>query len=363
MEPALVESAPASAPPPSTYADTAFAPDGNVIAPPSSPPVVDAPRGSEITPKDGEVPFDLDHPPDAQPDLREAFPDQPQPEQREQPQPQPQEALPQEPAIPLPAEFAGEEEVWARLPRETQTSITGIVEHVKSRLAPQIEQATQMSAAHHEALWGSVAVHSKKAAALIQLAQTNPQQLEAFAQSPDGQRFIAELGQERDAIRNHGKQIVEQFNEAKRVESEQLQSHFDNVWGPSQDDAFWDRMGTIVPPDQQDALQDQAVETLRDAGFSEDEIHEGYERSGMMRDARSQVIIAKAALYDQMQARLAAAKTKAAEQARERSRAISKPLMPGVGGGPVAPSATLARAAAEGDMQGYINLRNRGAIR
>jgi hypothetical protein len=186
--------------------------------------------------------------------------------------------------------------------------------------------------------------------------------------SPDGERWAqqyrgerAAVAQEAEAIRNHGVQVLQQMQEAKRVESEQLQSHFDNVWAPSQDDAFWDRMEAVIPADQQDALQDQAVETLLDAGFSEDEIREGYERSGMMRDARSQIVIAKAALWDQQQARQAAAKEAAQRRDRERSRATPRPLMPGVGGGATPPSATLARAAAEGDMGTYIALRNRGA--
>jgi hypothetical protein len=164
---------PSPAPPP-VVAESTPAPDvGNVVQE-APAKVVDAPRAPPITPTDSEVPIDLDHPPDRQPDLREVFPEQPQPEQREAQPQQPQEPQPQLEPLALPPEFAGEEEVWATLPRETQTAINGIVEHVKTKLQPQIEAATVASNAHHEGFWGTVAIHSQKARALVELARTNP---------------------------------------------------------------------------------------------------------------------------------------------------------------------------------------------
>jgi hypothetical protein len=370
-----IDTSPSSAPPPSTYADTAStpAPDvGNVIQAPPDAPVVDAPR-SPITPKDAEVPVDLDHPADAQPDLREVFPQQPAPEQREQPQPQqPQEPQPQLEPLALPPEFAGEEEVWASLPRETQTAINGIVEHVKTKLQPQIEAATAASNAHHEALWGAIGVHSKRAAALVEMARTNPQGLEQLARSPDGQRLIAELGQERAAIQHHGRQIVEQMQEAHRVQSEQQQQHFDTEIAPAEDEKFWNAAKPIIsadpllrnmPEDQlKDTLQDGVLGMLESHGYTEAELAQEWNRPGSAtRDARAQAVLLKAFLWDQQQAQRAAAIELGKRRERERSRATPPPLRPGVGGGATPPSATLARAAAEGDMGTYIALRARGA--
>jgi hypothetical protein len=359
MEPAI-DTAPSSAPPPS-----APAPDvGNVVAPPSGPPIVDAPPSPKIEPRDSEVPVDLDHPLDAQPDLRESFPDQPQPEQREAPQPQEPQPQPELPApIALPDVFdQAEADAWTQLPRQTQEILAQTIEFTKQKLAPQIEQATQMSAAHHEALWASISIHSQKAAALVQLAKTNPQQLEAFAQSPDGQRYIAEVGAERAAIQNHGRQIISQMQEARRVESEQRQQQFER-YGEEQDARF--REGHDISEED----QDEAVDYLRDVGVPEDVVEELWtgrsklSGSQVVRSAEFQQVLHDALQWRRAQARQAAAKERAQQQARERSRAISPPLRPGVGGGSVAPPSTLAAAASSGNMPLYYELRNKGALR
>jgi hypothetical protein len=367
MEAALATEAPAPAPAP-VDAPSPSSAEGNVT-PESFAPLVDAPKQAPSTPRDFEVPVDLDHPKDAQPDLRDVFPDQPQPKEaapeRERAEPerfqQPEGPEP----LPLPDVFAANErdaEAWGRMPREWQEAFAGTIEATRAQMQPQLEAATQTSQAHAEALWGAIGIHSQKARALLELARSNPQQLETFAQSPDGQRFINEVAAERQQIQHHGAQVLQQMQEAQRVQSEQLQKHYDDVWAPQQDEQFWER-ATFIPAGQEEAVQDHSLETLRNAGFSDDEISEAYERSGMMRDHRAQTIIAKATLWDMEQARRAQAKAAAKERDRRISQAQPRPLSPGTGANIMPPSQTLAAAAASGDMRNYIRLRNAGAIR
>jgi hypothetical protein len=371
-----MEAAPAidtsPAPPPSG----APAPDpGNVISSPPDAPIVDAPRGSEITPRDAEVPVDLDHPADAQPDLREVFPQQPAPEQREQPQPQqPQEPQPQEPAIAMPDVFdANEADAWNTLPRQTQEILTHVVEHTKAKLAPQLEQATQMSAANLETLTGAALVvservrsHNDKVTALMNAAQNNPQAVDQFLRTPDGERLLSELAQSRDAanqdidgLRRVGAQAI-QLNQAHQdQQTVQQRAALIEQW----DEAAHDVVDGGVTEEKQDRFN-RYYEAI---GGNLDELADTVKKNPVLEmwlhHPLMQRVVDDAAAAWEAQARQAAARALAQQRERERSRAIPPPMRPGVGGGAGPPSATLARAAAEGDMGTYINLRNRGAVR
>jgi hypothetical protein len=194
------------------------------------------------------------------------------------------------------------------------------------------------------------------------------QGLEQLARSPDGQKFVAEVGAESAAIQNHGRQIISQMQEAHRVESERRQQEF-SAYSDQQDAAFRETAPEAADPEKWDAFQDATLSYLTDdIGVSKDTIEEIWSgRSKLtagqvMRSAEFQRVLADAVRYRQGEARRQAAYAKLEQQQRERSRAQSRPLQPGMGG-PVVQPGTLAQAAASGDMGTYLALRARGATR
>jgi len=411
MEAAVIESAPAPAPAPAVEPSPSPEPipgtGGRLWH--SDAPTVDAPKSAPIElPKDGEVPFDLDHPKDAQPDLRDVFPDQPAPKEarpergepeREQPEPQLQHPEAPEP-IRLPEIFQadGDRAVWQSWPRETQEFASALVEATREAVRPQLERSEAMSSAHEQAFWAALSLvhkgsaeHNKKLAAVQELARTNPQAYEQLMSSPDGERIARELMAERAALEpagaqlmSHGKQIVEQLQQARQAQAEQDQAAFTQN-AEAFDAEFREFAPEAQDPDKWDALQDGVIGFLTDPsapiGVPEGDLTalwngEGIKVSdgrGGQRDMTASEIVRsvpfqKIAYYAfkgyQNEMRLAEVQKEQAQIRRERSQMQPRPLSPGGGyTAAMMPSNSLRSAAENNDMATYIRLRNSGAIR
>jgi hypothetical protein len=125
-----------------------------------------------------------------------------------------------------------------------------------------------------------------------------------------------------------------------------------NNWAGEQDALFHQHAGLRSEADF-DALRKAAVGTLESVGYSKEEINQGWNSNPLLRDARTQLLIAKAAQYDTMVAKARSA----------RPTQPHKPLAPGTSNPDGGDGNSLQRAADSGNMNEYIKLRNKGRAR
>ena len=149
-------------------------------------------------------------------------------------------------------------------------------------------------------------------------------------------------------IEDLGRQIVQTQQESSRQKAQKF-----TEFAEKQDADFRDMVPEASDPDKWEKIQDGVVDMLVADGWDEKDLAEKWNNDPTFRDARFQKV-----LYDAYQNRLKEARARAAKP-----KITPKPLPPG-GGQPAQPPAnSLAAAAARGDMNAYIALRAKGAIR
>jgi hypothetical protein len=200
-------------------------------------------------------------------------------------------------------------------------------------------------------------------------AQENPQAVDQFLRTPDGERFLSELTQGRDAanreveeLRRVGVQAM-QMNEARQEQQAAAQTAQIDALCEQWDEAAHDVVEGGVTEEKQDRFN-RYYEAI---GGNLKELADTVEKNPVLKmwlhHPLMQRVVDDAAAAWEAQAIKAQARATAQQRERERSRAQPRPLMPGNGAGAMPPSATLAGAASSGDMSTYIALRNKGALR
>jgi hypothetical protein len=121
------------------------------------------------------------------------------------------------------------------------------------------------------------------------------------------------------------------------------------AWGNAQDAKLIERFPELADDEHYARAQDEVLETMLDAGYTEPEVAELNE-SGALRDHRVQAM-----LFDYSRLKRAEAAAKAA-----RPTSQPRPLRPGTSNGSASSASNLASAAERGDMASYIKMRNAG---
>jgi hypothetical protein len=209
--------------------------------------------------------------------------------------------------------------------QQTQVNAEQMAIAAATAMVPALQAYGVNSAADYEALNAADPQRAQEYLQLYQTAQSLMQQGMGEAQ--------ARLAQEHQYA---SQQQAEAFHQ----------------WGSEQDALFRQHAGLRSEADH-DALSKAAFNTLASVGYSREEIADGWNTNPVLRDARTQLLIAKAAQYDTMVAKARSA----------RPTQPHKPLAPGTSNPDGGSGNSLERAAADGNMREYIRLRNKGRVR
>src|SRR6266516_3865903 len=224
-----------------------------------------------------------------------------------------EEALPQ---IDPPRSWTKEQrEHWQSLPRTTQEYLHGREtdrdrevrkvqnEAADARKAAEAERATiaQQRAQYEQAIKAALDIQSKGGTSEFADIQSSADAMKLATEDPFRYaRFAA-----------HQQQLQVLQQEQAQAQHRQIQEREAQMgeWRAKQDAAFIDRVPEFADTAKREALQKAAVATLSDVGFSQEEMQGLYQNS-ILRDARIQELILKAAKYDQGQRMLKTAPAK-----------------------------------------------------
>lgn len=282
-----------------------------------------AQAGEQTTPDTGEPP--AAKPPPETPAKADATPPTEVPGEEAIEEPGPDETSP----IPLPRSWTREQsEHWNTLPRETQAYIAQR-EQERDRAIRQ----SQNEAA--EKLKGLTAKEQLVEQARQYYEQTLPVMQETLQNRIAGEfsdirtmadaRALAQMDPQRysrwDAAQKELALVTEQANQA-RHQAQQEQQQAWNKWSAEQDRLFAEKAPDISDPVKGPAVRKQALDTLTNIGFSQDELARGW-NEGPLRDHRVQLLVRKAALFDQAEA--AAKKAAAKPVPQVQKPGVSRP--------------------------------------
>jgi hypothetical protein len=114
------------------------------------------------------------------------------------------------------------------------------------------------------------------------------------------------------------RQLHDESQRAQRAQQEQYERQYQQRWKEfaAREDAEFDRKAgpELSTPEAKAKLGNAAIATLRNAGFSDDDLRRAYhgEASLSLRDHRAQLILMKAAKYDEAIANAAQARDRTA---------------------------------------------------
>jgi hypothetical protein len=224
----------------------------------------------------------------------------------------------------------------ARAQQEQETAVAR--QQIEQHIREQVEQQYRQRLA--ERLLPNAkkfeAIKTVEDAQLLQ--QRDPQAFAEFQEfAAEAQRLLGD--EELHAHRRREAQAQQKEQEA--------QARAD--WGSEQDRLFYERTPETRDPQKFRELREAAMSTLRNVGYSDQELSQGWHETGFLRDARAQEVVKKAALWDLAQAKARAAVPKAAP----------RPFMPGGGGDHRAIDGSLKSIADSGNMEAYIRAREK----
>jgi hypothetical protein len=259
-------------------------------------------RDEQAPPDTGEPP--AAKPPPAQAAPADATPPQEAPGEEAIEEPGPDEASP----IPLPRSWTREQsEHWNTLPRETQAYIAQR-EQERDRAIRQ----SQNEAA--EKLRGLTAKEQLVEQARQYYEQTLPVLQENLQNHIAGEfsdirtmadaRALAQLDPQRysrwDAAQKELALVTEQANQTRHKAQQEQQQAWDR-WSAEQDRLFNEKAPEIADPVKGPVARKAAQDTLTAVGFNQDELVDSWNR-GLLRDHRVQLLVWKAARFDQAEA-------------------------------------------------------------